>query len=66
MVEANADSRVSFRLQREDATKLASSLARAKEAHALEVEVECWFQRTARESGENSSHCGMSNPSRTP
>ena len=66
MVEANADSRVSFRLQREDATQLASSLARAKEAHALEVEVECWFQRTARESREDSSHRGMSNPNGIP
>jgi hypothetical protein len=46
MVEANAESRVSLRLQREETTKFASSLARAKEAHALDIEVKSWFERT--------------------
>jgi hypothetical protein len=41
----DAEGCLSFRLQGEDATKFASSLARAKEANALDVEVEPWFER---------------------
>jgi hypothetical protein len=45
VVEANAENRIFFRLQREDATKFASSVACAKEAHALDIEVKSWFER---------------------
>jgi hypothetical protein len=46
MVEADAENPVAFRLQREDATKFASWIARAKEAHALDADVKSWFERT--------------------